>query len=118
MDSGQGPWHSVNSGIYHDNPDCQTGNSIAPENVRHGTGDGRLCDECARLNAAAASPRPPRAPAPPPRPRPPRAPDARARPAARAGPPGPPAAAPTGAPHGGGREGGTPPPATAATAGS
>ncbi len=53
MALGQGPWYSVNSGIYHDNPNCQTGNSIAPENVRHGTGDGRLCDECARLNRAA-----------------------------------------------------------------
>jgi aquaporin Z/aquaporin NIP len=50
---GQGPWHSVNSDIYHDNPNCQTGNSIAPENVRHGTGDGRLCEECERLNNAA-----------------------------------------------------------------
>jgi MIP family channel proteins len=48
-----GPWHSVNSDIYHDNPNCQTGNSIAPENIRHGTGDGRLCDECERLNNAA-----------------------------------------------------------------
>jgi MIP family channel proteins len=53
MELGNGPWHSVNSVIYHDNPDCQTGNSIAPENIRHGTGDGRLCDECARLNDAA-----------------------------------------------------------------
>jgi aquaporin Z/aquaporin NIP len=50
---GQGPWHSVNSDIYHDNPNCQTGNSIVPENVRHGTGDGRLCEECERLNNAA-----------------------------------------------------------------
>jgi MIP family channel proteins len=53
MELGNSPWHSVNSRIYHDNPDCQTGNSIAPENIRHGTGDGRLCDECARLNDAA-----------------------------------------------------------------
>jgi Major intrinsic protein len=50
----QGPWHSVNSDIYHDNPDCQTGNSIAPENIRQGTGGNRLCEECARLNNAAA----------------------------------------------------------------
>ena len=49
----EGPWHSVNSDIYHDNPDCQTGNSIASENIRHGTGDGRLCEECERLNKAA-----------------------------------------------------------------
>ena len=53
MEVGHGPWHSVNSGIYHDNPKCQTGNSIAPENIRAGTGDGRLCEECARLNDAA-----------------------------------------------------------------
>ncbi len=53
IELGNGPWHSVNSGIYHDNPNCQTGNSIVPENVRHGTGDGRLCEECERLNNAA-----------------------------------------------------------------
>jgi hypothetical protein len=52
---GQGPWHSVNSDIYHDNPNCQTGNSIDPENVRRGTGGKRLCEECARLNNAASS---------------------------------------------------------------
>jgi MIP family channel proteins len=52
---GQGPWHSVNSDIYHDNPNCQTGNSIDPENVRQGTGGKRLCEECARLNNAASS---------------------------------------------------------------
>jgi hypothetical protein len=34
IELGNGPWHSVNSGIYHDNPNCQSGNSIAPENVR------------------------------------------------------------------------------------
>src|SRR5829696_6207766 len=50
---GEGPWHSVNSDIYHDNPNCQTGSSIAPENIRQGTGSGRLCEECARLNQAA-----------------------------------------------------------------
>jgi MIP family channel proteins len=49
----EGPWHSVNSDIYHDNPNCQTGNSIDPENIRRGTGGNRLCEECARLNRAA-----------------------------------------------------------------
>jgi MIP family channel proteins len=49
----EGPWHSVNSDIYHDNPNCQTGNSIDPENIRWGTGSFRLCEECARLNRAA-----------------------------------------------------------------
>jgi MIP family channel proteins len=49
----EGPWHSVNSDIYHDNPNCQTGNSIDPQNIRRGTGGNRLCEECARLNRAA-----------------------------------------------------------------
>jgi MIP family channel proteins len=49
----EGPWHSVNSDIYHDNPNCQTGNRIDPENIRRGTGGNRLCEECARLNRAA-----------------------------------------------------------------
>jgi MIP family channel proteins len=52
---GQGPWHSVNSDIYHDNPDCQTGGSIDPENIRQGTGGKRLCEECARLDNVAGS---------------------------------------------------------------
>ena len=49
---GTGPWHSVNSQVYHNNPNCQTGNSIEPENVRQGTGDKPLCEECQRLNSA------------------------------------------------------------------
>jgi hypothetical protein len=56
---GQGPWHSVNSDIYHDNPNCQTGGSIDPENIRPGTGGKRLCEECARLDNAAGSVAPP-----------------------------------------------------------
>jgi MIP family channel proteins len=52
---GQGPWHSVNSDIYHDNPHCQTGGSIDPENIRPGTGGRRLCEECERLDRAAGS---------------------------------------------------------------
>jgi MIP family channel proteins len=56
---GQGPWHSVNSDIYHDNPDCQTGGSIDPENIRPGAGGKRLCEECARLDNAAGSVAPP-----------------------------------------------------------
>ncbi|HEY6714015.1 MAG TPA: hypothetical protein VI055_17290, partial [Rubrobacter sp.] len=55
MAVGQGPWHSVNSDIYHDNPDCRTGGSIDPENIRQGTGGKRLCEECARLDHAAGS---------------------------------------------------------------
>jgi hypothetical protein len=50
--SGKGPWHSVNSQVYHNNPNCQTGNSIEPENLREGTGDKPLCGECERLNSA------------------------------------------------------------------
>ena len=50
--TGEGPWHSVNSKVYHNNPNCQTGNSIDPKNVRQGTGDKSLCGECERLNSA------------------------------------------------------------------
>jgi hypothetical protein len=49
---GKGPWHSVNSEVYHNNPNCHTGNSIEPENVRQGTGGKPLCEECERLNRA------------------------------------------------------------------
>ncbi len=49
---GGGPWHSVNSEVYHNNPNCQTGNSIAPENVQQGTGNKSLCGECEKLNSA------------------------------------------------------------------
>jgi MIP family channel proteins len=55
VEVGQGPWHSVNSDIYHNNPDCQTGGSIDPENIRPGTGGKRLCEECARLDNASGS---------------------------------------------------------------
>jgi hypothetical protein len=49
---GEGPWHSANSEVYHNNPNCQTGNSMDPENVRQGTGGKTLCEECERLNNA------------------------------------------------------------------
>ena len=49
---GSGPWHSPNSDVYHNNPSCQTGNNIAPENVRQGSGGRQLCGECERLNSA------------------------------------------------------------------
>jgi len=49
---GEGPWHSVNSDIYHNNPNCQNGNRIEPENLRQGTGNKQLCEECERLNSA------------------------------------------------------------------
>ena len=49
---GGGPWHSASSEVYHNNPSCQTGNSIDPENVQQGTGNKSLCGECERLNSA------------------------------------------------------------------
>ena len=49
---GEGPWHSANSDVYHNNPSCQTGNSIDPENVQRGTGGKTLCEECQKLNNA------------------------------------------------------------------
>jgi MIP family channel proteins len=55
VEVGGGPWHSVNSDIYHDNPECQTGGMIDPENIRPGTGGKRLCEECARLDNAAGA---------------------------------------------------------------
>ena len=50
--SGGGPWHSASSEVYHNNPSCQTGNSIDPENVQQGTGSKSLCGECEKLNSA------------------------------------------------------------------
>jgi len=49
---GQGPWHSANSDVYHNNANCQTGNSIKAENVLQGTGGKPLCGECEKLNSA------------------------------------------------------------------
>jgi hypothetical protein len=49
---GEGPWYSANSEVYHNNPNCQTGNSMDPENVQQGTGGKPLCRECERLNSA------------------------------------------------------------------
>jgi hypothetical protein len=49
---GEGPWHSANSNVYHNNRNCQTGNSIAPENIVQGTGGKPLCQECERLNSS------------------------------------------------------------------
>jgi hypothetical protein len=49
---GEGPWHSVNSDIYPNHPNCQTGNRIEPENLRQGTANKQRCEECDRLNNA------------------------------------------------------------------
>jgi hypothetical protein len=43
------PWHSILSGVHHDNTDCNTGNNIETENLRSGTGGKPLCRECAGL---------------------------------------------------------------------
>ena len=51
---GEGPWHSANSEVYHNNPNCQTGNSMDPDNVRRWTGGKTLCEECQMLNNAGA----------------------------------------------------------------
>ena len=50
---GEGPWYSANSEVYHNNRNCQAGNSIAPENIVQGTGGKPLCGECERLNRSA-----------------------------------------------------------------
>jgi len=44
------PWHSVNSNVYHNNTNCNTGNNIEVEYRKPGKGGNRLCKECARLN--------------------------------------------------------------------
>lgn len=49
---GKSPWHSVNAEVYHNNPNCNTGGNIEPENVQRGTGNKQLCSECQRLNTA------------------------------------------------------------------
>lgn len=49
---GQTAWHSANSDVYHNNPNCRTGGSIKAENIQQGTGGKPLCDECERLNSA------------------------------------------------------------------
>ena len=43
------PWHSIYSGVYHNNSNCNTGNNIERENLRSGTGGKPLCKECRDL---------------------------------------------------------------------
>lgn len=45
------PWHSIYSGVHHDNTECNTGNNIERENLQPGTGNKPLCSECRDLNA-------------------------------------------------------------------
>jgi hypothetical protein len=42
-------WHSILSGVHHNDTDCNTGNNIERENLRAGTGGKPLCQECRRL---------------------------------------------------------------------
>jgi hypothetical protein len=46
------PWHSVKSGVHHNNTACTTGNNIEIINLRSGTGGKPLCKDCADLNRA------------------------------------------------------------------
>ncbi|HEX8422609.1 MAG TPA: DUF4926 domain-containing protein [Pyrinomonadaceae bacterium] len=45
-------WYSIKLVVYHNNPDCNTGNNIEIEFLRQGTGDKPLCQECAHRNAS------------------------------------------------------------------
>jgi len=47
------PWHSALRQVHHNNTDCNVGNNIETENLRHGTGGKPLCAECARIAAEA-----------------------------------------------------------------
>jgi hypothetical protein len=42
-------WHSETSDVYHDSPQCQTGDNISARNVIVGKGGKRRCEECARV---------------------------------------------------------------------
>lgn len=44
------PWHSIKQDVHHDNTNCNAGNNIEKENLRQGTGNKRLCDECKDLD--------------------------------------------------------------------
>lgn len=44
------PWYSaLETDVYHNNTECTKGNNIEKENIRYGTGERRLCDECENL---------------------------------------------------------------------
>ena len=44
-------WHSVKADVHHNNTNCNAGNNIERENVRHGSSGKPLCKECRGLNA-------------------------------------------------------------------
>lgn len=44
------PWHSIKTGVHHNNTNCTEGNNIERKNLRSGTGGNPLCRRCADLN--------------------------------------------------------------------
>ena len=44
------PWHAINSDVYHDCTNCNTGNNIETENKKSGTGGKSRCNECKELS--------------------------------------------------------------------
>jgi hypothetical protein len=44
------PWHSLKQNVHHDNTECQEGKSIAPTDLREGTGGRPACERCVQLN--------------------------------------------------------------------
>jgi len=46
----KGSWYSRKQHVHHNNTECNTGNNIEKENIRHGTGGRRLCKECGNLD--------------------------------------------------------------------
>jgi len=45
------PWYSAtNLHVHHNNTSCTTGNNIERRNMREGTGNLPLCQECGRLS--------------------------------------------------------------------
>ena len=51
------PWHSVKSGVHHNDTECNTGNNIERENLRRGTGGKPRCKECASIVLGRRQPR-------------------------------------------------------------
>ncbi len=44
------PWHTKEeTEVWHNDPDCNTGNNIEKENIEKGKGGHRECKECKRL---------------------------------------------------------------------
>jgi hypothetical protein len=45
----ESPWHSIKQNYYHVCTNCNSGSKIESENLRQGTGDKPLCQECQYL---------------------------------------------------------------------